>query len=77
MYSYYNIATTIINKSLILKKISCSSNVIYGYHFTGKWTGAPVSSIVKTGYKTRSGMRIPWNVSQHERQIGKALSEKL
>ena len=26
-----------INISLIL---SCSSNIIYGYHLTGKWTGA-------------------------------------
>jgi len=38
MSSYYNTANS-INKSLML---SCSSNVIYGYHLTGKRAGAPI-----------------------------------
>ena len=49
-YCYYNIAATVLIKS--------SSNVIYGYHLTGKWTGAPSSGM---DYGMDNGMYSWWH----------------
>jgi len=56
MSSYYNTANS-INKSLML---SCSSNVIYGYHLTGKRAGAPSGGM---DYGMDNGMYSWWHHS--------------
>ena len=55
VYSYYYIATKILIKSLIL---ICSSNIIYGYHLTGKWTGGPSGGM---DYGMDNGMYSWWH----------------